>query len=241
MAMNSNLSYFMERVQGVSTNYFKLLPQNSTTATPNQQIRFALPSNALINMRSLALLFQATTSGAGAGARLPAGISSLIDRYEILAGGVQISQGFSLYNVLVKAKEALEGSKCDATLGHPEIVRSRSYIDGAAITGTNNEEYAPPNQGTQFGITHFEGFLGSVEPGVIDSSLVADLTLVIYTAGNEVLSSSAGPDLQGTGAGDITAAGTGNASYSLSGIHLNLEVIGLASAVYDTHCGRRVH
>ena len=76
----------MERVQGVSTNYFKLLPQNSTTATPNQQIRFALPSNALINMRSLALLFQATTSGAGAGARLPAGISSLIDRYEILAG-----------------------------------------------------------------------------------------------------------------------------------------------------------
>ena len=98
MAMNSNLSYFMERVQGVSTNYFKLLPQNSTTATPNQQIRFALPSNALINMRSLALLFQATTSGANAGARLPAGISSLIDRYEILAGGVQISQGFSLYN-----------------------------------------------------------------------------------------------------------------------------------------------
>ena len=104
-AMNSNLYYFMERVQGVSTNYFKLLPQNSTTATPNQQIRFALPSNALINMRSLALLFQATTSGAVAGARLPAGISSLIDRYEILAGGVQISQGFSLYNVLVKANE----------------------------------------------------------------------------------------------------------------------------------------
>ena len=72
----------MERVQGVSTNYFnKLLPQNSTTATPtpNQQIRFALPSNALINTRSIALLFQATTSGAGAGARLPAGISSLID------------------------------------------------------------------------------------------------------------------------------------------------------------------
>jgi len=231
----------MERVQGVSTNYFKLLPQNSTTATPNQQIRFALPSNALINMRSLALLFQATTSGAGAGARLPAGISSLIDRYEILAGGVQISQGFSLYNVLVKAKEALEGSKCDATLGHPEIIRARSYVDGVAITGTNNEEYAPPNQGTQFGITHFEGFLGSVEPGVIDSSTLPDLTLVIYTAGNEVLSSSAGPDLQGTGAGtDITAAGTGGASYSLSGLHLNLEVIGLASAVYDTLIAKRI-
>ena len=104
MAMNSNLSYFMERVQGVSTNTFRIEPHNSSTATPNQSIRVALPSNALLNTRSLCLLFSATTSGSGA--RLPAGITGLIDRYEVLAGGVQISQGFSLYNVLVKAKEA---------------------------------------------------------------------------------------------------------------------------------------
>merc|ERR1711965_1059369 len=95
-----------------------------------------------------------------------------LDRYEILAGGVQISQGFSLYNVLVKAKEALEGSKCDATLGHPEIARGISYVDEASITGTNPEVYSNANNVTQFAIRSFEGFLGSVEPGVIDTSLM---------------------------------------------------------------------
>ena len=88
----------------------------------------------------------------GSGSRLPANIASLIDRYEVLAGGVQISQGFSLYNVLVKAKEVLEGSKCDATLGHPEIVRETSYVTATAITGTNPEVYAPPGSTVSFGI-----------------------------------------------------------------------------------------
>ena len=125
MAMNSNLSYFMERVQGVSSNIFRLEPQNSSRATPNSQIRFNLPSNCLLNFRSLRLMFNATTEGSAAdgGARLPPKIDSLITRYEILAGGVQISQGFDLYNVFVQAKAVLMGSTCDATLGHPEMVR----------------------------------------------------------------------------------------------------------------------
>ena len=122
MAMNRNLSYFMSRVQGVSTNVFQLQPQNSSTATPNQQIRFSLPSNALLNARGLQILFSATTSGTNAGARLPP-VERLIDRYELLCGGVQISQGFSLYNVLRAAKDALTSSKVDSVLGHPEYVR----------------------------------------------------------------------------------------------------------------------
>ena len=154
MAMNASLSYMMERIQGVSTNIFRLEPQNSSTATPNQQIRINLPSNTLLNFRSLRLMFSATTSGSGA--RLPPKIESLISRYELLAGGVQISQGHDLYGLLVHAKAVLEGSRCDATLGHPEMVRAKSYVDGTPITGTNNEEYNSANGATQFGIQHFD-------------------------------------------------------------------------------------
>ena len=244
MAMNSNLSYFMERVQGVSSNIFRLEPQNSSRATPNSQIRFNLPSNCLLNFRSLRFMANATTedSAADGGARLPPKIDSLITRYEILAGGVQISQGFDLYNVFVQAKAVLMGSTCDATLGHPEMVRQKSYVDSTEIATTANEVYPSTNGATQFGIQHFEGFLGSCEPGVLDTSLMPDLTLIFYVAGREVLSSVAGVTLKGTPASttDITNDGTGNVNFSLNNIRLNLEVIGLASAVYDELLSRRI-
>ncbi len=235
--MNRNLSYFMSRVQGVSTNLFRLEPQNSSTATPNQQIRFSLPSNALLNTRSFQLMFNATASGSGA--RLPP-VERLCDRYELLIGGVQVSQGFSLYNVLRAAKAAFTHSKVDSVLGHPEYVRTKSYVDGSTITGTNPEVYSSANNATQFGICDFDGFLGTVQPTIIDSSLVSDMTLVIHLAGAEVLSSVAGVALDGTGSSDITDDGAGGVSFTLSNIRLNVEVIGLASGVYDELVARRI-
>ena len=96
--MNANLSYMLSRVQAVSTQTFKLNPQNSTTATANQQIRISLPSNTLLNLRSMKLLFRATT--AGGAARLPAKIDSLIDSVRLEAGGVTIDgAGLSNYGV----------------------------------------------------------------------------------------------------------------------------------------------
>ena len=47
--MNSNLSYMLSRVSAVSTQTFKLEPQNSNTAQAGQQIRVAIPSNTLLN------------------------------------------------------------------------------------------------------------------------------------------------------------------------------------------------
>ena len=97
---DGNLSYYLSRLQGVSTNYFRLEPQNQNTATPNQIVRFSLPSNCLLNTRSMRFMFNAGTgnSAAAQGARLPPKIDSLIERVELLAGGVQLSQGLNSYN-----------------------------------------------------------------------------------------------------------------------------------------------
>lgn len=66
MAYNPNLSYFLSRLQGVSTNYFRIEPQTGTSATANKIIRFSLPSNCLLNTKSLAFMFNADANGVAA-------------------------------------------------------------------------------------------------------------------------------------------------------------------------------
>ena len=152
MTFTNNLSYFLNRVAGFSTQHFKIEPQNSTVSKANRIIRFKLPSNTLLNTRSMRMMFNAKVTGTTAGGRLPADIRTLINRIEVSAGGVTINQGFNDWNVLLHAQKALCGDDADPVLGHPHIVRNKSYVDGSAITGTDNETYTDANGNTQFAI-----------------------------------------------------------------------------------------
>ena len=254
MSYNPNLSYFLSRLQGVSTNYFRLEPQASGSAavTANKIIRFSLPSNCLLNTRGISFNFNADANAlASCGGRLPADIASLIDRVELSSGGVQIFQGCNGYGLVVAMRKALTCDKCDPALGHPEIVRATSYVDGggswaaassiASLTTTLNENYRNDNGQVQFAIHDWEGFLGSVQPSIIDTSLLSDLTLTIYLAGNEVCSSSAGVALEGTGSSDFTDVnGTAQAQYQIKDFHLIVETLGLADSVYDMMIEKRI-
>lgn len=246
MSYNSNLAYFLSRLQGVSTNYFRLEPQNSATASANKIIRFHLPSNALLNMRSIKFMFSASTAGSAAGGRLPPNIDSLIARYELSAGGQQIAQGFNDMNVFLHAKRAIAGDNCDKVLGHPEMVREKSYVDGFGDSGTSglatteNESYPTTNNQTQFCVGAWEGFLGSCEPAILDTALLPDMVLTLYLADNSVLSSVAGVTLDGAGATDITDDGAGNATFSIDNFHLIVETMGLADSVYENMLERRM-
>ena len=117
MALPSNLSFFMSRLQGVSTSHFKIFPQSSDNASSGKIIRFEMPNNSLVNLKNLRLFFNASTANATAnkGGRLPNDISSLIERVAVYMGGVLVQNSFNQYNTLVHAKAAIEGSKCDAT------------------------------------------------------------------------------------------------------------------------------
>jgi hypothetical protein len=235
MAYNPNLSYFMSRLQGVSTNYFRLEPQNSSVASANKIIRFALPSNCLLNTKSLAFMFNATVAGTTAGGRLPADISCLIDRVELSSGGIQIAQGFNGYGVFKKAKDGLCGEIPDP-LNHPEVVRATSYVDGSAIATNANEVYSDANGQTQFCVKNWEGFLGSVAPSIIDTSLLSDCVLTLYLAGNEVLTSSNNVDT----IANFKTDGNGNATWSMSNFHLVVETLGMADSVLDEMVARRI-
>ena len=232
MSYSPQLTYFLDRLSGFSTNIFKLEPQGSKTATPNVLTRITLPANALLNTRSFKLFFRATTTGVGG--RLPADISTLVDRVEVSAGGVQLSQGTNFYNTLVNAKAAIQGSRCDSVTGHSEMVRAEKF-DGTVVGADagDNEEYGSATQsdGTHpHCIDKWEGFLGTCEPKILDAAILPDLVVTIYWASSTVLAKCK----QNTShALFTTAPDSGSADYKIFDIHATIETIGLADAVYD--------
>jgi hypothetical protein len=248
-SFNPNLAYFVERLQGFSTNTFRLETQNKTTAKQNDIISFDLPSNAILNLRSLKVWCNAScdsvASGgsATAGARLPP-IDDLVERIEVSVGGVILSQGTNFQNVLNEAQKAVQVEYCDSVVAHPEYVRQTSYVNGlgagaTVLSTTKNEDYpADPNL-SRFCITKFHGFLASADPKLLDTSIIADIRVRLYMASDNVLTTSAGTGLgsaaSGTGfeTGFCAAGGTGGGKYVLTDIHATIEAIGLASNSYD--------
>lgn len=231
MSYSPSLIYFLDRLSGFSTNIFKLMPQGSVDAAPNSITRITLPANALLNTRSFKLHFRASCVAASStGGRLPADLSTLIERVEVSAGGVQLSQGMNFYNTLVNAKAAIMGSRCDSVTGHSEVVRA-SKFDGTADVGASAGDDETYSSGTPHVIDKWEGFLGTCEPKILDAAILPDLVVAIYWADNAVLASCK----QNTTNALFTAAPDGGAAavYEIKDIHASIETIGLADSVYD--------
>lgn len=242
----SNLSFFMSRLQGVSTSHFKVNPQTTSSVGPNNLIRFELPSNTLLNFRSIRLLFNAEATGVGIS--LPNDISSLIERVSVYIGGVLVANGFNGYNTLVHGKAALQGYKCGA-LSHPEMVRRVNYHTGlTTVIADGSGEVITDGDGLYyFCIDNFEGFLGSIEPSIMDTGLVSTIVIEIALADATVCSASDNrnlPALINPTAIDGTAGfdkfGGGTPSYSITNMTMQVEVLSLATNVIDTIVEQRV-
>jgi hypothetical protein len=237
---------------GVSTSHFKIFPQNSGSQSANKIVRFELPSNTLLNLKSCRMMFNVTTTATGSvtQARLPNDTRSFIDRMAIYMGGVLVQNSFSNYNVLVHAKKALGADRCsDTTLTHPEICRATSYHTGAAFStaaadATKHESY--DSLANQLAIVDWEGFLGTAEPGIIDTGLFPQITIEITLADNVILPQMVFADgvtlaLAATATTEgIAAVGAGTASYTMDNITMQVEVLGMASSVLDEVVAQRV-
>ena len=92
MSYNPNLSFFINRLQGVSKNILKLESHNADEATSNKIISFSLPSASLLDLQSLKFHFNADADAGASdtGGRLPNGIDKLFQKIEISAGGIWI-------------------------------------------------------------------------------------------------------------------------------------------------------
>ena len=231
-AMNPNLLYYVERMQGFSTNIFRLESNSRVTATPNQIVTFDLPSNSIVNLRSFKVFCNVQLTGDNA-RMCP--INDFVERVEVSVGGIVLAQGSNFMNVLQEMKKVLGVDYCDSVMGHPEYVRATSFVNGATFADPAPESYADSTD-PRFCIENLEGFLSTAEPKLLDTSLIADLRIRLYMAGVEVLSNPAGvilTDAAGTLADSIGADGTADATYTLSNIHAHIECIGLNDSGYD--------
>ena len=133
------------------------------------------------------------------------------------------------------AKDAIQVNKCPAALGQPEIVREVSYHDSSTYVTDANEAYTATDD--QFCIDYFEGLLGSIEPGIIDTGLLPQITLEITLAEDAVCPSVDGVLMaigDGTGVtNSIDKEGGTACTYQLTNMSLQLEVLGMATSVLD--------
>ena len=227
-----NVSYFMQRLQGVSTSHFKVFPQSGDSGSAGKIIRFELPSNSYVNMRSLRFMFNVTLTGAGG--RVPNDVASFIERVSIYAGGVLVQNGFQGYNVLTHAKASLLGGKCNPTLGHPEICRAVSSHDKSALTsGGANIAESYTTSDVALCIDNWEGLLGSIECSIIDLGLLPQITLEIQLADDAVCPCADTADLTIDAFASGSAPSSASATYALSNLALHCEVIGMATSVLD--------
>ena len=243
-SLSSDLMYFASRMSGFSTNTFRLETNNQSTATSNSIVAFDLPANSIINLRSFKMFFNANAGKiASAGGRLPP-VKDLIERVEVAMGGVVLSQGTNFTNVLCEAKKALHADYTDAVLGHPEYIRATSYVNPAdTYTTTANEN----DSSTYYCVDEWEGFLGTADPMLFDTSIVPNIRIRLYMATDNVLSNVAGVTL-GTASGSFADSAGANATsgpplpdapnatlpkYELTNIHATIECISLADMTYE--------
>ena len=230
----SALSYSLNTLQGTSFNSFELAPSTgSSSVSPNGQIRFMLPNNGLLDMKTSKMTFSVTTT-ASVGSRLPAHTDTLFSRLEIKAGGVTIYSGNSFHGVLENIKYNM-GSKipCGVT-GHKDVVDCGDH-EGAYIGAANaSETYA--GLGSVNNLFSVDlGDMAKIQPRLLDVSLLPSLEIIFTVADSNVLASVKQANIGTGGSNGITTAhaSAGGASFNIINPRMYVNMYSLASGAYQ--------
>ena len=186
-----NLSFLSKKLHGYSRNNFRISSLNATVASSSQIVSVDLPSNSLVDLSTLCMFFTGSTTSTGGFSCFSSGIESVIERLEVEINGNIVSTGCSFLNHLYKI---LFDTQCASGAR-----TRRSILQNAAdgVLPTADVKDVP------YCIQTWLGFIGSLSPGVLDTSLVGNCRLRITLANSACL---------------ISTAATTAATYSLSNI-----------------------
>jgi hypothetical protein len=186
----------------------KVTPQGKDNDyKPGDVARFVLPSNTLVDFKSLAMHFKGTTDATDntKGVVLfPSLTTSLIDQIIVSAGGVQIETTPRQWGQLVKMLDDFtSGSdkrRCRTLLQNERmagLVTATGDFYKAGVTPQDAVEGYPTLKpgarevDRRFAIDEWPGcFIGTVNPSIISTALTGDITLEFRFAPNSVLVSS---------------------------------------------------
>jgi hypothetical protein len=152
MSYPSVLKYYLEKLDNVSRNTFLLYPQTPVQANFGDTISITLPENSIKNLDAFTLYFNYTSQ---AGTCPPRHVESRIDQVMVLVNGIAVAPGAQMTNYLSTTLIDLYGA---------DKVTQRSVMQlGADAAGTTDATH-PVGASPQVAISHFLGFLSSVQP-----------------------------------------------------------------------------
>lgn len=239
-SLPKDLMYIVSNVQNYSKNTVKLQTLNQSTLSSKgaTQARLALPVNAIVNMKSLAMHCTMKTKGVAATggnanavyALIPkGGLNSVIDRATWSAGGVSLDNGVTPYHVVKNMKDNLELSS--SRFLSDEQVLNNSVIEPISAT---NAASSDEGQTKELCLSNFLGFTGCA-PTYLDLNRLPECFLTVQISDASVLPIQHQGKLLGEAQ---TATLNGNfsgteCSFDLENIYFTCEVISFGNGIYE--------
>ena len=187
----SYASSFLRSFSGVSTANFRVPPQASGTKVAHNQIDFVLPTNTLIKMDDIRLVFaaKAKTTGSddnsGRAPRLPPA-DAFIERLSVQMGGLSVDSGCAATNVLKQVHRNYRYKADDPVNTHVNAYRNVSGITLQAFAAAAETYTVGDN--TIFSIP-LGSFFSTIQPSLLDVSLLPEIRISIFLSGNNVIAS----------------------------------------------------
>lgn len=190
-----NVDFGAEVLSNYSRNTFRIEPNSSTDAKAGRVIQITLPENSVLDMKSLRMFANVTTTkGVATGphdvlALLPANIESLISSIEVYVNGVQVAQGTNEYNTICKVLK-LGAYNQDAQLtsgvlvNHAKMIGTLAAINAVDIFGTNSAN----GEQADICIDNWCNFLGTTATRFLPTDVLGSIVIKLTLAPDAVLS-----------------------------------------------------
>ena len=214
MSYPRSWSYLALNRLPISQQRVKVLPSTPTQAAPGDTIAWQLPSNTMVDLRSIALNGTLTTTGTGGTSAIPF-VEALIESLAVEINGQVISSGHAFYSQIWKLSADM---LLTDRVSLRKILQLQQDPSGAPATAAQT--------GVPFSIVQFLGFLGTSTCSVIDTSILGNVRILLRLSSAAVLANSAG----------VTAT-----TYSLANLNATMNVIDvLDGGVYGQLLQRRL-
>jgi len=180
------LAYNLSQLNSCSYNGFSISPSTGTAnVLPNGQIRFQLPNNSIIDMKTSKMTFSVKTTE-DTGVRLPQA-SQLFSRLEIRIGGSSVYNGSNFMHIVENVKVNMGKKKVCGVTGH------KDFLDAATQTGkllaANKSETYEAELGTDQNLFAVDlGEFAEIQPRLLDSSLIGQIEIIFTVNAANALS-----------------------------------------------------
>jgi len=203
-----SLKMFVNKMSGYSRNTLKITPYRTQTVNSGDIITVDLPNSSMLDLNTLIFHFKGTTSASTGCAKFPKNIEGIISKISVEINGQTLPSCQNMSDLYQTMFNFQQGSDFKGK-------RALYQNSTAGAVPTDNES------GRIFKIHNWLGFLGTVRPEVLDTSLLGSVRIHIQLENGNVLVG-----------GDKSGAPATGASYVLDNLYFTVDAVSIDDGVY---------